>query len=237
MLTFVFDLDDTLIETNAVFLAAEQSFFDEMVALGFDGGVARKTFIEIETRNVARFGFMPVRFYTSLAETYDAMCQNSNREIEPATRTRIEQIGKGVFIQNYRVLDGVFGVLDALEKRGDRLLMWTRGDSDIQLSKLAATGLEKYFGRPYILAKKTSADLLNIVRNTGLVLSSTWVVGDSVRSDINPALEAGANAIWIPIESAWRYEDAAPVADTFIKLNNIAELLDVYPTLLVRSRQ
>lgn len=235
MLNFIFDLDDTLIETNKVFLEAEQTFFHELEKLGFDRGTAERIFIELDINNVERFGFMPKRFYTTMGETYEAMCRLDGKRKNRATKKRLEDIGRHIFRIKYQVLDGVFPVLEMLMHNRDKLLLWTRGDTQVQRRKLLSSGLDKYFSHIYILSNKTKSELLEIVEENQLPLSTTWVVGDSIRSDINPGLEAGVNAIWIPTSSAWRYEEAQPVRDDFVRLTNIARLAEVYPELRALS--
>jgi len=235
MLNFIFDLDDTLIETNKVFLEAEQTFLNELEKLGFDRQVAERMFVEMDVKNVERFGFMPKRFYTTMGETYAAMCKIGGKRANQATRRRLEEIGRNVFRVKYQVLDGVLPTLDMLVQKGDKLLLWTRGDNKVQRRKLSTSGLAKYFPRFYILSNKTKEELWRIVDENQLQLSQTWVVGDSIRSDINPALEAGAHAIWIPISTAWRYEEGRPARDKFIKLASISELAVIYTELLKQS--
>lgn len=231
MLNFIFDLDDTLIETNKLFLEAEQSFFYELEKLGFDRSAAEKIFVELDTRNIERFGFMPKRFYSTMGETYETMCRLSGKRNSQVIRKRLEDIGRRIFRLKYRVLDGVFPVLEMLTQNGDKLLLWTRGDIKVQKRKLSSTGLDKYFSNVYILNNKTKSELTEIIMANKLSLSATWVVGDSIKVDINPALEAGANAIWIPIDSSWRYEAAQPIRNDFIRLANISELAKVHPEL------
>lgn len=231
MLHFVLDLDDTLIATREIFIAAEQVFVDEVERLGFDRNDTIPLLQEAELNNIERYGFTPLRFPTSLGQTYEILCRLRGRQ-QPnsATRARLEDIGRQVFLTRPRVLPGAVEVLEMLTAQGDELFLWTKGDREVQTRNLKLCGLEQFFSKVYILDQKTDVQLRRIVAAHRLPLSSTWIVGDSIRSDINPALEVGAHAIWVAGPS-WPYENVAPVKDTFLKLDSIAEMLVIYPSL------
>lgn len=232
MLNFIFDLDDTLIATEELFREAELAFFQEMQKLGFNKEAVANTFVEIDTKNVTYWGFMPKRFYVSMGETYEIMCKLRGVNLpDSATRQRLEEIGQRVFVTRPRVIQGAVEVLEKLARNGDYLLLWTKGDETVQRRKLTWSGLSNYFRQIYIFKQKTKTELLDIVKAHQLPISTTWVVGDSIRSEINPALEIGVNAIWIDSKSG-RHEYAEPIQDNYIKLSNLLELLDVYPKLL-----
>jgi putative hydrolase of the HAD superfamily len=231
MLNFIFDLDDTLLSTEQHFSRAQQEFLAELERLGFNRDICLQIFIETDFGNVERWGFTPKRFYTSMGETYEILCRHAHAAPDSAIRRQLEDIGRGVFDESPRIMKGALQVLQTLKDYGDQLFLWTKGDNEIQLRKLAFNSLEQHFRQIYIFEQKTAAELLSIVKQHHLALADTWVVGDSIRSDINPALEIGANAIWLDVNS-WSYERVEPLREDFCKISNIEELLAIYPKLL-----
>ncbi len=235
MLNFIFDLDDTLIATREIFVRAEQTFSDEMERLGFDRNIAAHTLVEIDTENIERLGFKPTRFPSSIGETYEALCKSRKSSPDPGTRRRLEDIGRRVFTITPRVLDGAAEVLEMLTQNGDQLLLWTRGDQEVQRRNLFSSGLAHYFGKVYVFERnKTAKELTDIIRSNKLSPSATWVIGDSIRSDINPALEVGAHAIWIP-GTPWQYDNIAPMHGDFVKLSSMIDFLELYPRLSLKT--
>ena len=230
MPNFIFDLDDTLIATSEQFDAAQQTFLIEMAKLGFDRDLVSHIFIDIDATNVESLGYMPVRFSTSMGDTYEILSQRQGNTPNPLTRERLEDIGREVYRSIPEVIDGAENVLRALKNDGNVLYLWTQGDVEVQQSKLIARGLTSYFHQVYIFSRKTKTDLLQIIKSNHLISTNTWVVGDSIRSDINPALELGLGAIHITC-GTWRYESIEPVHNNYIKLSHIRELLRIYPQL------
>lgn len=235
MLNFIFDLDDTLLATWDAFNTAENDLFDELAKLGFDRELAKKTFIEIDNKNVDIWGFLPKRFYTSMGETYSFLCNLKGVPYEERIREIVEEIGKSVFRTPPPLLDGAIDLLNTLIKNGSRLYLWTKGDHAVQLQKIKFHSLNRYFIHVYILEQKNKIILGNIVQENSLDIKYTWVVGDSIRSEINPALELNLNAIWFSGKS-WRYEEIEPISGRFKTVTQLSEIKAVYPELVKISQ-
>lgn len=234
MLNFIFDLDDTLLATWDLFNNAENSFYGEMAKFGFDRESVEQRFIQIDNANVGIWGFMPKRFYTSMGETYLSFCGETGQLPDDEAKERLENIGRSVFQTVPKLLDGAIDVLNELKSKGDSLFLWTKGDENVQKRKIEEHDLHKYFDEIYILASKKKEDLHQIIQINKLPTNITWVVGDSVRSEINPALELGLNAILVST-TTWRYEEAEPIRDDFVKVYSLKEIMPKYSTLEKRS--
>jgi putative hydrolase of the HAD superfamily len=222
----IFDGDDTLWETMPVYTKAKQEFFSEMASLGFDRQEVESTFESTDVANVSRLGFTKHRFPTSMAETYQAFCNKYRRAAEDAIEQRVKGIGYSVFGDPPIVFDHAQGVLSQLRPHY-KLILATKGDREVQQAKINLSGLADFFSEIYILDHKTDKELQHIVKDSGLEVGRSWIVGNSLRSDINPGLRVGLKAIWIPYHT-WDYEeDVEPNSQLVYKVNSLAGSLSI----------
>jgi len=105
------------------------------------------------------------------------------------------------------LLDGVRETLLALRPTS-YLVLVTKGDEQAQVEKLARSGLGPLFDRKYVVPEKDANVYREIARELGLNPRCTWMVGNSPKSDINPAIEAGLDAIYVPHAHTWTNEHA-----------------------------
>src|SRR5262249_33574586 len=140
----------------------------------------------------------------------------------------MRDIGYSVFKDIPIQCDGAEVVLSRL--RGHyKLILATKGDRDIQQAKIEQSNLRHFFDAIYILERKTTQQIEQIAEECELRVRRSWVIGDSLKSDINPGLGAGLKAIWIP-KGSWAYEeDVIPKSSRFYKRKT---LLDSLPLLL-----
>jgi putative hydrolase of the HAD superfamily len=106
--------------------------------------------------------------------------------------------------------------------------MFTKGDLDEQRVKIDRSGLGRYFEHAVIVREKNQAAYENLTREQRFEPSQTWMIGNSPKSDINPALAAGLNAVFVPHARTWILEHAE-VPEThprLIRVEKIRELLD-----------
>ena len=102
-------------------------------------------------------------------------------------------------------LDGVTETLPWLGERF-RLFLLTKGDQEVQVSKLERSGLAHHFEGVHVVQEKDDEVLKGLMVDYGLQPEMTWMVGNSPRSDINPALEVGIGAVHIPHSNTWSFE-------------------------------
>jgi putative hydrolase of the HAD superfamily len=224
----IFDGDDTLWYTMPIYTKAKQEFFDEMFALGFDPEEVERTFEQIDAQNVSRFGFSKRRFPTSMEETYQLFCRKHRFPLDEAVRGKIINIGISVFAKPPTLSSDVERVLNLLHRRY-KLILATKGDQEVQQAKIDQTGLSPFFSSIYILAHKTTEELRTIAEECELNIFDSWVVGDSLKSDINPGLQVGFKAIWLRTDT-WSYEkDPEPDSN---RLYAVSTLLDTLGLLI-----
>jgi putative hydrolase of the HAD superfamily len=108
------------------------------------------------------------------------------------------------------------------------LILVTKGALEEQSEKIERSGLKEYFAATEIVAEKHSEAYLALVKKHGLVRESTWMIGNSPRSDINPALAAGLHAVFVPHGDTWILEheevNAAPATQRLLIVGRFAEL-------------
>jgi putative hydrolase of the HAD superfamily len=128
-------------------------------------------------------------------------------------------------------------VLAELEDSGYNLYLYTGGDPDIQIQKLVQSGLDRYFrpDRRFVTPFKDKIRLQQLIRSFGIPPSAAWMVGNSLRSDILPALELGLTAIHIPESEPWEYDHAVIPEDYHPRFLSVSELREV-PGIIARGR-
>lgn len=223
----IFDADDTLWENNVYFIQATESFLDVMEAGRLNRNEARRLLSETERRFVAEHGYGSAGFTASLVHTA--------RELLPAitqeSLEHIEGLGRAILGRDpMEILPGVERALNHLGKH-DRLFLLTKGDDREQRDKLERSKLSRYFEEVEVVPEKNAAAYRALVKRLGLEPSMTWMIGNSPRSDINPALAAGLNAVLIPHPQTWEMEleDLThPASDRLTIVTSVAELLTLF---------
>ncbi len=226
--TIAFDADDTLWLNQPHYDEVEQKFAALLSPYLPYEDVSRRLF-EAENRNLPVFGYGAKAFMLSMIETAIELTDGriSGREIQ-----RIIVLGKEMLSRPIQLLDGVRHVLDSLEE-DYTLMLLTKGDLLDQQSKIARSGLSRYFQQVEIVSEKKADSYRAVLDRHGLQPEQFVMIGNSLRSDILPVLEIGAYAIHIPAESTWLHEQVpAPgsAGARFMKLDNICQVLDHFPT-------
>ncbi len=194
-----------------------------MSELGFPAQEALDKLDEIDIEQITEQGFSKERYPLSLVKTYHYYCSKFQKEIDRETEKRIAVIGWNVFQQTPEPVEGADLVLSNLKSRY-LLILATLGDPEIQHKKIMRSGLKTYFEAIYVLSYKTADEYMQILKNHNLKKEKTWIVGNSVRSDLNPGLQLGLNCILIPAIT-WKFEEETPISDQYIQLNSLTEVL------------
>jgi len=203
--TLIVDADDTLWENNIYYEQCIAAFTDLMVAQGFEREEAERTVDAVERERIPQVGYAPEEFARSLVIAYQRLCESHDRPIEDEVSDVVWEIGQAVVEYPIVLLDGVVETLARLSGHC-RLLLLTKGDREAQESKLARSGLGHLFGEVHVVPEKDAEVIRGLLARYGLQPEQTWVVGNSPRSDINPALEAGVGAIYVPHPNTWKLE-------------------------------
>lgn len=201
----VFDGDDTLWSTEPLYDQARSDAAAEVAAAGLDA--EKWEFLErtLDVENVARFGFSVERFPTSCVEAYEAIAQASSVPVDSRVGERVRSAARAVFTQDPPLMPNARETLLDLRLRGVKLGLLTKGDRDLQLRRVERSGLSDLFDAIHIVQDKPPAAFQDIVAALGADPNETWSVGNSVRSDILPAIAAGLRAVWIDAH-VWEHE-------------------------------
>ena len=202
--TLLIDADDTLWENNVFFMETIDRFVSRLEHLGYTRDYVRHILNETERRNIRQHGYGVRSFGRSLEETYMKLAGNFAR------REMVQEIaGMARELENTppRILDGVPETLAYLSRR-HRLILLTKGEPAEQAAKVERSGLQSYFEAVEIVVEKESETYGRVIEQFKIVKTHGWMVGNSPRSDINPALQSGLNAVFIPHTSTWEHEHA-----------------------------
>jgi putative hydrolase of the HAD superfamily len=205
--TIIFDGDDTLWATQELYDDAKARFYDLLSHEGYGTDEVAAAFAQIDVANVARLGFSRERFPRSMRETYERFCEQSRQKPKPSIVSQSEAIGAAVFDAEPVVRIDAVSTLETLRERY-RLVLFTAGDDAVQRRRILQTGLRTYFEAIHITSQKSRDSWGELLVTETPHGKPTWSVGNSVKSDINPALSYGLQCVVIAGRS-WDYERAA----------------------------
>jgi putative hydrolase of the HAD superfamily len=198
----VIDADDTLWENNVYFENAFDDFIDFLDHSCLTPSEVRAILDEIELANIKAHGYGAKNFARNLCQCYERLVE---REVLPDDTERIMSLAARIMEQPIEIIDGVPETLEYLTTRHN-LTLFTKGHPEEQKLKIDRSGLGAYFGHTAIVREKDAASYATLVDDRGLDPQRTWMIGNSPKSDINPALAAGINAVFVPHERTWHLE-------------------------------
>ncbi|WP_395014907.1 HAD family hydrolase [Dongia sp.] len=219
--TVALDADDTLWHNESIFHLTQ----DHYVGLLKDYGEPdhmRARLLEVEIKNLKLYGYGVKSFTLSMIETAIDLTRGA---VPAKTIMEILNLGRAMLEHPVEPLPGVAETLEALQG-GYRLVMVTKGDLMNQEQKLARSGLGDFFQAIEIVSEKDANTYRRIVARQGIQAAATVMIGNSMKSDVLPALEAGLWGIHIPYHITWAHEHAEPPSDSprFAQLESIREL-------------
>ena len=216
------DADDTLWENNVFFEQAFDEFVGYLDHSSLSPPEVRTVLDEIELANIKIHGYGAANFGRNLRECYQKLAE---REYAPGDLARIISLAERILDHPMELMDGVEETLAYLAARHD-LTLFTKGHPEEQKLKIDRSGLATYFGHTAIVKEKDAAAYSGLAAERALDAARTWMVGNSPKSDINPALAAGLRAVFIPHARTWGLEkEAVPENhERLLVLENFAEL-------------
>jgi putative hydrolase of the HAD superfamily len=200
----IIDGDDTLWENNIYFEQSIEDFIDFLDHSTLSRAQVRDALDEVERLNAATHGYGSAAFARNLRETYERL---SEREISKPALDHLLHLARRITEADLTLLPGVEPTLRYLSGR-HRLMLFTKGQREEQSLKVERSGLRKAFDVVIIAAEKDAATYRRMAADYAIDTSRAWMVGNSPRSDITPALEAGFGAVYLPHEHTWRLEQA-----------------------------
>lgn len=199
----IFDADDTLWENNVLFERAIEIFIDHVDHPELSHVQVRERLDEIEKINTHRHGYGVDSFQRSLAECLDAL--RPEAPVSSRDQALLETICAPIRAQAVELIDGVRETLNLLFGR-HRLFLLTKGNIAEQSRKIIESGLAEVFHDAAIVPEKDPGTYKIFAEQRNLNPDETWMIGNSPRSDIWPALEAGWNAVHVPHPMTWSLE-------------------------------
>jgi putative hydrolase of the HAD superfamily len=226
--TLLIDADDTLWENNIYFERAIAAFIGFLDHKEYSAAEVRETLNAVERENILRRGYGLKSFTHALVECFERL---SSEPVSEEKRARIRGFARSIAEQEIELLPAVEETLRELASRHHLILM-TKGDHAEQADKLARSGLAKYFAAVEIVAEKDPAAYRDVLLRQNVTLHSAWMIGNSPKSDINPALAAGLHAVFLFHKDTWVLEHAelaqAPEGQQLIELDAFAKLTEIF---------
>jgi len=196
------DADDTLWENNIYFERAISDFISFLNHRHYTPDEVRHVLYDVERENIRHHGYGMHSFANALVVCFEKL---SVDPVTPELHETIRGIAYKIADHPMEFLPGVPETLADLSQR-HRLFMVTKGNITEQLGKVERSGLKEFFTAIEVVAEKDKAVYQNVVEKYGLIRDITWMIGNSPKSDINPALEAGLHAVFIPHDNTWMLE-------------------------------
>src|SRR3954463_16169782 len=223
--TLLIDADDTLWENNIYFERAIAKFISFLNHHEYSAEQVREVLNDVERECIVNHGYGLQSFAHALAQTFERL---SVEPLTTALKRTIHGFAHAIAEHPVEFLPRVPETLQYLAGR-HHLILLTKGSIAEQSGKVERSGIKDYFAAVEIVVEKNVETYREVIRKFELSSDSTWMVGNSPRSDINPALAAGLNAVFIPHDQTWVLEheeiSAVPTpAQKLLTLNKFAEL-------------
>jgi putative hydrolase of the HAD superfamily len=226
--SLLIDADDTLWENNVYFERAIAAFISYLNHHEYSPGEVRQTLNTVERETILSHGYGLSSFSHALLTCFERLSP------APMTEEKTESIRgfvRSIAEQEIELLPGVAETLADLATR-HRLILMTKGNHAEQADKVARSGLVGHFAAVEIVPEKDSASYREVLDRHNLALSTSWMIGNSPKSDINPALAAGLHAVFLFHKDTWILEhdtlDVAPAGQQLIELDSFAKLSTIF---------
>jgi putative hydrolase of the HAD superfamily len=200
--TLLIDLDDTLCENNIYFERAIADFITFLDHKQHSREQVRQVLNQVERESILKHGYGLHSFAHSLVDCFEHL---SVEPITPELHQTIWGFAHKIAEHPMEIIAGVPETLEYLSQR-HHLLVMTKGNPAEQTGKIERSGLKQFFTAVEVVAEKNVPTYAEIVEKYALVKEETWMVGNSPKSDINPALGAGLHAIFVPHDQTWILE-------------------------------
>jgi putative hydrolase of the HAD superfamily len=222
--TLLIDADDTLWENNVYFERAIAKFISFLDHREHSPEQVRLVLNDVERSSIATHGYGLHSFTHSLIATFEKL---SVDPVTPELHDRIRSFAHQITDHPIEILTGVPETLKYLGERHHLILM-TKGHPAEQWGKIERSGLKEYFSAIEIVAEKDESTYRSAIAKYALATDVTWMIGNSPKSDINPALAAGLHAVFIPHNNTWVLEHeevaVAPASQQLLVVDRFGDL-------------
>jgi putative hydrolase of the HAD superfamily len=226
--TLLIDADDTLWENNIYFEQAIAGFIEHLNHQHYSPAEVRGFLNQVEQNTVTEHGYGLHSFRRSLLRCFESL------STEPLTPEREQEIIRFTHLVEDHAIQLLPGVAETLPRLAEhhQLIVMTKGNLAEQTSKLKRSGIQANFSSIDVVMEKSEPAYRSVVAKYGLPPEKTWMIGNSPKSDINPALAAGLNAVFVPHPNTWVLEHEnvhdAPVGQYCLHIEGFAELLELF---------
>ena len=200
--TVFVDADDTLWESNIYYLRCLAEFQEYMESYGCAPEASEGMLHLCELETISRYGYGPQGYLAALGMACRRLLAKRGVEADDEAIEGAERIGELVLSPPMVLIPDVENTLEAL-RPSSMLVLLTKGDPQTQNAKIRRSGLAPLFDRQYIVPEKDADTYRRLVAELATSPRTTWMVGNSPKSDINPACQAGLGAILIPHNHTW----------------------------------
>lgn len=225
----IFDLDDTLIDTSHVYWDARNEFTNLFSHQDIAESEVVDIFEKIDEQNMQLYGLSPERYGHSMREAFDYISMlhkvTPTLEVENTIKELASRVPKTI----PELIDGAIDLLQWSSERY-RLSLLTRGIKDFQIKKIKNLKIDKYFKSIQVVEKKGVQEYQNFLQEIKAQPSDCWVIGDSIKSDINPAIKLGIDPIlylYTHHTYFWRQEYGALAEGPFYLAKSLAEVKSI----------
>lgn len=218
-----FDADDTLWVNETYFRETEHRFAQLLSLYETENKIDQELF-KMEMDNLELYGYGVKGFILSMIESAIDL---SNGKVSVQTISEILKIGKDMITKPVELLDGVQEVLEKLSKKY-RLILLTKGDLLDQERKLEKSGLSAYFHHIEVLSDKKETNYSNLLEHLEIDVQEFLMIGNSLKSDVLPLINIGAQAVHVPFHTTWAHELVPEHDDNgdYRTLDTLREILD-----------
>lgn len=218
------DADDTLWENFAFFEAGRARFLDHVEASGINRREADHLLTRIDAERTGEYGFGSVGFMRAMERTMIICFEQISRFVADSDLAVLLQIQEDIFYHPVEPYPGVERTLADLEG-AHQLILVTKGFADEQLGKVARSGLDRFFQDVVVVPDKTMSVYQNLLKKNNIRGEEAWMVGNSPRSDINPAAAAGMGTILVEKDKGWDFEEVPLKTNgRFRRINDFSQL-------------
>ena len=222
--TLLIDADDTLWENNIYFERAIARFISFLNHHEYSPEQVKEILTDVERESIVQHGYGLHSFAHSLVETFEKLAVDP---ITPELHKTINSFAHEIADHPVELIAGVPETLQYLSQR-HHLIIVTKGAFAEQSGKVERSGLKDYFSAVEIVAEKDTSTYLSVISKYALPTGSTWMIGNSPKSDINPALAVGLNAVFVPHDQTWILEhDEIAVAEPPARLLVVEKFSDL----------
>ena len=226
--TLLIDADDTLWENNVYFERAIASFIGFLNHQEYSPADVRAALNAQERETILAHGYGLTSFTRSLVAVYEKLSPGS---VNAHNITKVRSFARTIAEQEIELLPGVAETLADLATR-HRLILMTKGDKAEQADKLSRSGVAQYFSAVEIVAEKNPATYREVIARHELAAHTSWMIGNSPKSDINPALAAGLHAVFLFHKDTWVLEHAeigpVPKGQHLLELGSFPSLCAIF---------